>query len=183
MRLGIVSLCVMAAACSGQGLNAPTSPSVVTATRQEASGSRQTQAQRGTELPFAGSFTRESSAAFEPPITLVITGTQTGTATHLGRFTATSIDRVDTVTNTGTGTLTLTAANGDQLFATTVGAESSFIPPNISNVTQAATIVGGTGRFADATGTFTINITETIDFATNSATGSGSFEGRISLNK
>ena len=30
---------------------------------------------------------------FEPPITLVITGTETGTATELGRFTATSEER------------------------------------------------------------------------------------------
>jgi hypothetical protein len=44
-------------------------------------------------------------------------------------------------------------------------------------VTANATILGGTGRFVGATGTFTIWITDTIDFATNSATGTGSFEG------
>jgi hypothetical protein len=55
--------------------------------------------------------------------------------------------------------------------------------PNISKVTLAATIVGGTGRFASATGTLTIRFTETIDFATNSATGSGTIEGQLNLNR
>jgi hypothetical protein len=120
---------------------------------------------------------------FEPPITLVITGTETGTASYLGRFTATSEDRVNTTNDTNTGTLNFTAANGDQLFTRTVGAQTGFIPPNISMVTSTATVVGGTGRFAGTTGTFTIEVTHTIDFATNSATGSGTFEGHINLNR
>ena len=134
-------------------------------------------------LPFQGSFTRETHAVFEPPITLVITGTETGTASHLGRFTATSEDRVNTTNNTATGTLNITAANGDQLFTRTAGAETRFSPPNISMVTATATVLGGTGRFERATGTFTIESTDTIDFATGSATGSGKFEGHINLNR
>jgi len=163
MRLAIIGLCVLGAACSGQG-SLPTSPS--------ATG---LQAQAGTELPFQGSFTRESFAVFEPPITLVITGTQTGMATHLGQFTATSVDRVNTTNNTATGTLNFTAANGDSLLTTTNGGQTE------SDVTLNARIVGGTGRFAGATGTFTVHITETIDFVTNTATGSGAFEGTINL--
>lgn len=171
MRWAIVGLCVLAAACRGQGLS-PTSPS--------ATG--QPQVQAGTELPFRGSFTRESFAVFQPPITLVITGTETGTATHLGRFTGASVDRVNTTNNTGVGTFNLTAANGDQLLTTTTGFENEFVPPNVSKATLHATIVGGTGRFAGATGVFTIRTTEAIDFVANTATGSGTFEGSISLN-
>ena len=171
MRWAVVVLCIVAAACSGQG-SLPTSPS--------ATGPLQ--AQPGTELPFQGTFTRQSFAVFEPPITLVITGTQTGTATHLGRFTAASVDRVNTTNNTGTGTFNFTAANGDQLLTTTNGAENEFVPPNVSKVTVNATIVGGTGRFAGAGGAITLRITETIDFVTNRSTGSGTFEGSISLN-
>lgn len=186
MRWTIVSLCVLMAACGGQNLNSPTSPtgsmgapnaSLATA------GVGQTQALRGTELPFQGSFTLQSHSVFEPPITLVITGTEEGTATHLGRFTATSEDRVNTTNNTASGTFNFTAANGDQLWTTTVGTENEFVPPNVSKVTAAATIVGGTGRFAGASGHLTIRITQTIDFATNSATGPGKIEGQLNLDR
>lgn len=186
MRPIVFGMCVFAAACSGQSLNSPTSPSSVTGTAglsQEASGSSQTQAQRAAQLPFHGSFTRKTNAVFEPPIMLVITGTETGTATHLGRFTATSVDRVNTTNNTGIGTFNFTAANGDQLWTATEGAEDEFVPPNVSKVTLNARIVGGTGRFIGATGTFTIRFTDTIDHETSSATGSGSFDGHLNFNK
>jgi hypothetical protein len=56
-----------------------------------------------------------------------------------------------------------------------------FTPPNISHVTVTATIVGGTGRIAGATGTLTIEHTSAIDFQTGTSTGSGTIGGRISL--
>jgi hypothetical protein len=40
--------------------------------------------------------------------------------------------------------------------------------------------VGGTGRFAAATGTFTIQQTSIIDFETGTSSGSGWFDGTIS---
>jgi hypothetical protein len=178
MRWTIVALSLLAAACGGQDLTSPTARSAMTG-----AGLGATQARAGTDLPFHGSFTRESHSAFEPPITLVISGTQTGTATHLGQFVAVFVERVNTTNNTATGSLNFTAANGDQLFTETAGAETEFVPPNTSVVTMNARIVGGTGRFEGATGTLTIHVTETIDFASNSATGSGSFEGRVNLNE
>ena len=187
MRTIILSVCVFTAACSGQALDSPTSPTNQTlapARTQTPGGTAQTQAQNGTELPFRGSFTSTTSAVTDcpptcPPTTLRITGNEEGTATHLGRFTATSVDTVDMATNTATGTFNFTAADGDQLFATTVGVENELIPPNVSHVTLSAEIVGGTGRFAGATGTFTIRLIQTIDFATATSTGTGSFDGHI----
>jgi hypothetical protein len=145
-------------------------------------------AEGGTELPFRGSFTLATSGEVNcpptcPPTTLTITGNQEGTATHLGRFTATSVNTVDLATTMSTGTFTFTAANGDQLFTTTAGQETAFIPPNISHVTFNAEIVGGTGRFAGATGTFIIRTIGAIDFAAATSTGTGTFEGHINLNK
>ncbi len=140
-------------------------------------------AQSATELPFKGSYTFETSALFTPPTTLTISGTATGNATHLGRFTATSVDVVDVTTTASTGTFTFTAANGDHLFATTAGGEDEFIPPNVSRVTAVATVVSGTGRFAAATGTFTIRTIAVIDFTAATSSGSGSFEGSIDFNK
>ena len=57
------------------------------------------------------------------------------------------------------------------------------MPPNTATRTERATIENGTGRFAGATGTFTMVTADTIDFAAGgTATGYGSFEGRIHLN-
>ena len=98
----------------------------------------------------------------------------------LGRFTAVSVDTVDVATATATGTMNFTAANGDRLMTTTIGGEDEFTPPNISSVRAVApTIVGGTGRFANATGTFTVRYRGAIDFANGTSSGAGSFEGHI----
>jgi hypothetical protein len=93
------------------------------------------------------------------------------------------VDVVDLAAATSTGTFNFTAANGDQLFTTTTGGEEEFIPPNTSVVALVATIVGGTGQFAGATGTFTIRERLIIDFASGTSSGSGSLEGQISLNR
>jgi hypothetical protein len=181
MRSIIVALCVFAAACSGQGLDSPTSPTAM----NPPAGLK---AQGGTELPFSGSFTSTGSSVTNcpptcPPTTHQVTADHEGTATYLGHFTSTSLDVVDMATTASTGTFTFTAANGDQLVATTVGAQSEFIPPNIAKPRLVADIVSGTGRFAGATGTFTIELVLVIDFATATHTGTGSFEGRINLHR
>jgi hypothetical protein len=184
MRITIASLCLLMAACGGQNPSSPTSSMHVLGAADASGGPvgvSRTQAQGGTELPFKGSFTQQTRSVFEPPSTRVITGTAEGTATDLGRFTATTESR--STNNTATCTWNFTAANGDQLSTTTVGVANEFIPPNVSKVTLAATIVGGTGRFAGATGTLTIHNTQVIDFATSSSTGGGTIEGQLNLNR
>jgi hypothetical protein len=101
----------------------------------------------------------------------------TGTATHLGNLELVEEDVVDfgTVPPTGVGTATFVAANGDTLVADTIG-YSSPVEPGVVLITEHAVITGGTGRFAGATGSFTVErlfnlvTLETI----------GSFEGTIS---
>lgn len=176
MRPILLGVCLLTAACSGQLSDSPTSPTSATSALSGA------QAQSIGQFPFRGSFTMRSSGAVAPPF-LTVTGTGEGTATALGRFTLAVRQVVDMTTARGTGTVHFTAANGDQLFTTTTGAEDAFVPPNVSHVTLVATIVGGTGRFAAAAGTFTLRYVGTIDFATNTSTESGSFEGRIDLKK
>jgi hypothetical protein len=194
MRPIILVVCVLTAACSGQVSSSPTSPtSAIVAPAQQPPSATSTlahsQVESTAQLPFRGSFTGRSAGVLNcpptcPPTTLTVTGNQTGEATHLGHFTATSHDVVDLATARGTGgTFNFTAANGDQLLTSTTGGEDEFTPPNISHVTLVATIVGGTGRFATATGTLTARFTQTIDFATGTASESGSFEGQINLNK
>jgi hypothetical protein len=179
MRSIVLSVCVLTAACSGQALNSPTPP------ESADSGPAQKSVASG-QLPFRGSFTLATSGTLDcpptcPPTTLRVAGTGEGTAIQLGRFSMQSLDVVDLATARSTGTLDFTAANGDRLFTTTVGREDQFVPPNISHVSFVATIVGGTGRFVGASGSFTARHVGAIDFAAGTSSASGSFEGHITL--
>jgi hypothetical protein len=170
MRLIVLGVCLFAAACNGTALTSPTSPA------NAGVGPAQTAARGGTALPFHGSFT---SVVDVPPPSAHATAE--GTATHLGRFTGilTADVRPD---NTSTGRFNFTAANGDTLSGTFVG-QGVFVPPNSARVTEVATIENGTGRFAGATGTFTMSSVHTIDFATGTGTVVGTFDGQINLNE
>jgi hypothetical protein len=181
VSLVFVCTSIGSAACS-DAPESPLRPTAVSVTQP------QTQAQSGTDLPFGGSFTISTTGTVNcpptcPPTVLTVHGTLNGTATHLGRLTAVSVEAVNLAAATSTGTLTLTAANGDQLFARTAGAEESFVPPNISTVRILAEIVGGTGRFSSGTGSLTIRYTAAIDFAAQTSAGDGSIEGRLDLNR
>ena len=73
-----------------------------------------------------------------------------------------------------TGAATFTAANGDTLTATVAGQATRTSPTTLS-VVEVYTITGGTGRFADATGSFTLQ--STVDQPTG--VSSGAFSGAI----
>ncbi len=174
MRVIILSLCVLSAACSGQAFDSPTSPTGATS-----STTGQMQAKGGTQLPFRGSLTTFTDVP-PPNAHAFVTG---GTATHLGAFTGTLTAVVDLATSTATGTFEFVAANGDRLSGTFIGVEGVFVAPGVARLTEVATIESGTGRFAGATGTFTLVRFDTIDFTDGTATGDGTFEGHINLNK
>ena len=108
MRPIVLGVCLFAAACSGQALNSPTSPTGATVSPA------QTEARGDTDLPFRGSYT---SVIEVPPPSAV--GTVEGTATHLGRFTGRLTAEV--TGNTATGQFTFIASNGNQLSGTFVG--------------------------------------------------------------
>jgi hypothetical protein len=73
-----------------------------------------------------------------------------------------------------TGAATFTAANGDTLTATVAGQATRTGPTTLS-IVEIYTITGGTGRFADATGNFTLrsNVEQTTGVS------SGTFRGTI----
>jgi hypothetical protein len=189
MRLMILGVCLFAAACGGrQALNSPTSPTgTTTVAPVQAPAVRSAapmQALRMPSLPFRGSFKGEITGTLNcpptcPPTIVTVTATLAGTATHLGQFTATRVDVADLGGTTATGTFNLTAANGDQLFSTTSGGLEG--PPH--QIVMTATIVGGTGRFVHAGGTFTARLTQIVDFASGTGSETGTFEGEISLDK
>jgi hypothetical protein len=99
----------------------------------------------------------------------------TGNASHLGRFTFRSTALVDFAANKGLATWTFTAANGDTLTATATGHADPPATPPILHVVETAEITGGTGCFAGATGSFTME--RHYDIA--AGTTFGTFEGTI----
>jgi len=84
----------------------------------------------------------------------------TGEATHLGHVTLVSHDCINPINEIGTEfsfsstQLVLTAANGDQIFATYSG--TFTIQGPVGAIAGGYQIVGGTGRFSHATGAGTV---------------------------
>lgn len=129
------------------------------------------------EVPFKGSFegTLTVSPPTEPPL-LPSFIAATGNATHLGRFTLEIPHVVNPVTRIGIGRFEFRAADGDMLFADLVG-QATMTAPGILSTVDTATITGGTGRFAGATGMFTGNRV----FVVGAGPVTGVFEGTISM--
>ena len=75
-----------------------------------------------------------------------------GEATHLGHFTVTGEYLVDVTDGTATGTFTITVANGDKLFISSIG--HALQPPSLKETVEEVTVTGGTGRFKGATGSW-----------------------------
>ena len=98
----------------------------------------------------------------------------TGNATQLGRFTVTADWTIGT--GGGIGTSTWTAANGDE-FATSFVRRGVVVPPTIT-FTETHTITGGTGRFANASGAFTVVQTRGLSMPYNN---SATIDGMIDL--
>ena len=70
----------------------------------------------------------------------------------------------------------MVAANGDELTGTFSG-QAAELEPGVALLTEAATITGGSGRFENATGSFTIE--RTLTQATGES--AGSFVGETNL--
>ena len=132
----------------------------------------------GQQVPFHGSLAGVFTLTPIPDTPLAtVSANLTGNATHLGRFTLALPETVDFSKTPpfATGTFIFIAANGDTVFGSFSGAPDSGAPPVI-HVTEIATIEGGTGRFTDASGGFTISRSVDLDHLTSS----GSFDGIIS---
>ncbi len=130
-----------------------------------------------TKVPFKGTYTTKAQVLQRPPfLRQRITGT--GQATHLGQSTFVALSTVNLTTAPPfslSGTAIFSAANGDE-FYTTFSGTSTPIGGGRSNVVITHTITGGTGRFENATGSFT----GTTIANPALPTGSISYEGNIS---
>ncbi len=133
------------------------------------------------QLPLKGSLQAVENDVVDWP-TIYVHESGSGNATLLGKFTV-QYDGVvhNDAAGVGTGTLTahLVAANGDGLFAAVSGVGRPTATPGINQIVEVYTITGGTGRFAEASGSFT------LERLINLATGvtSGTFEGNLVIVK
>jgi hypothetical protein len=131
----------------------------------------------GDQLPFKGELAGTASITPLGGPIVAVEIEATGTATYLGRFTLRAPHVVNQATLTATGTYLITAANGDTITADLAGTATMVEPPNVISISETATVTGGTGRFAGATGSIA------VERIFNRATGvtTGTLRGWISL--
>jgi len=130
----------------------------------------------GEQVPFKGSL--EGDVTVEPltPPFVHVDVDADGNATELGSFELDIPHDVNRADGTAVGSYEFTAANGDAVFADFTGQSTPTETPGVLYIVEMATITGGTGRFAGATGNFTV---ERL-FDTVTGTTVGSFKGTIS---
>lgn len=121
--------------------------------------------------PFTGVYTTTVDVLSGPPLLRQrITGL--GQATHLGNSRFVALPTLDVRTNQLSGTAIFYAANGDEFYTSFTGTASPIVN-NIRTVNNYHTITGGTGRFADASGTFTGITVVNLSSPTNTITYEG----------
>ena len=118
------------------------------------------------ERPFKGSCSVTfNPPSFPPPAIHHQTDVGTCQLTELGRTDFYGEQDINFAAGSQSGWRRLTAANGDELYVNHTGT-SSLIAPGLVGFRAQMTVVGGTGRFAGATGS-SVGI-GTANLATNS---------------
>lgn len=129
-------------------------------------------------VDFRGTFAGGETASPVSPTAVRVHLTGGGVATHLGRYTLALDAVVQLPAGTSAVDVVLRAANGDELRGTGTGAAApSPTRPGFLSITETGVITGGTGRFAGATGAFTL--VRLYDAATGASTGT--VEGSIAV--
>jgi hypothetical protein len=135
-----------------------------------------TPANASEQLPFKGTLQAFETHEFDfPNQTLMVTGNGSGNATHLGRYSVEYDVSVSLLSGGGPASIRLEGANGDAIFATGFGQGTPTAIADVSMIVETYTITDGTGRFAGASGSFT------VVRLVNRTTGvtSGTFDGNI----
>ena len=160
---GVFSL-VIISACNGPA--APTGAAVAAGSEASAQGT--------ANAPFKGSFEGTQTVTPGTPPLVTVTMQGTGTGTLVGRFEIALPHTVNVATASASGTATIIAADGSRIVASFTGQAQVG---SIVTIVEQATITSGTGRFAGASGSFTIH--RTFEPATGRTTGT--FEGTVAL--
>jgi hypothetical protein len=162
MRASTAPAVLLALALAGCGTDAPTAPLPEASALDGALASRQEAPQR----PIKG---RCESTYAEPPVFAFpfLRQVSVGTCqfTHLGRTGQHTVQELNVVTGIAVSEITFTAANGDLLYATSIGTGTPAGP--ITTFAGVSTITGGTGRFTTATGV--MDVAGTVNTVTGDA--------------
>jgi hypothetical protein len=124
------------------------------------------------QLPLKGSLEAVETHQIVLP-TMFVDGTGSGNATQLGVFTMSFQAEVSLPSLAASTSSTLIAANGDRIFGEGSGQGTPTADPNLVSIVETYTITGGTGRFANATGSFTVERLINRSTLTSSGTISG----------
>jgi hypothetical protein len=135
---------------------------------------------KGSDRPLRGT---ESGITTGDLATSTASADFTGYLSHLGKYTghsnvAVAFTGPSSFTAAGTGTMV--AANGDELFVD-ITWSGTFTATTI-HTTVVRTITGGTGRFANASGTLTVTLSSVYSLSGTTLTShdTGTAEGQIS---
>jgi hypothetical protein len=127
---------------------------------------------QSTRLAFKG--TMQSNETYSTAFyTLFVTATGSGEATRLGRFTASYQMESNLMDMSVSETISFTGTNGDTLQAKALGQAVEDRTPGMFRIVEIYTITGGTGQFAGASGTLTMNrlLSFTLGIATSTFDG------------
>jgi len=181
MRTSIAVPAVLALSLSlgcGQS-ESPTSPSITPTFSASQKAGESTPAATAPAVPLQGRFDGTFRVSGAPPVIDVVLDA-TGVATQLGRFTQHFEHQASFIDNTGRGDAVFVAANGDRLLTDVTGIATPQETPGVLFIVETHTIYGGTGRFAAATGTFTVNRAAALT-SPETGTTEGTLQGSISL--
>src|SRR4051812_40338287 len=126
------------------------------------------------QVPFKGGLQGQDTDKDATSSSVTVLTVGTGIGTQLGQFSFTQTVKVTFASGTSAGTAQFFAANGDSI-STAVSGSGKQIGGGLIDIQDVHTIVGGTGRFAGAHGSFIVTrLASGVTFLT-----SGSFEGSI----
>ncbi len=131
---------------------------------------------KATRLLFKGTIQSKETYSTVSP-TMYVTGNGAGEAAQLGTFTISYHVEQNLLDLSETELVRFAGANGDSLHAKGVGQAIEDRTPGMYNVIEIYTITGGTGRFAGASGTFTLKRLVSVTVGVAAST----FEGYILL--
>ncbi len=147
--------CICFISCQKESVNMPESKSISNAIADGKTSSNIANKMNETKVPFKGTYTTTAQLLQGPPLLRQrITGN--GQATQLGASMFVAIATVNLTTPPPfqvSGTQTFTAANGDKFYTQFTGTNTPTGNGTATSILQ-HTIVGGTGRFENVSGSF-----------------------------